>query len=129
MRTIIAGSRSITEYAILEKVMNTVPFLDDGSITPSLVLCGMARGVDLLGKRWAEENGLPVEKWPADWKKYGKAAGIKRNEAMVEHADALVALWDGKSRGTAHVMRYARARGLKVYVYKINDEEDGNAVA
>jgi len=52
----------------------------------------------------------------ADWKNLGKSAGIKRNEVMASYADALVAVWDGKSPGTKHMISYAKKKKLKVYV-------------
>ena len=48
-------------------------------------------------------------------------AGKIRNQAMADAADALVALWDGNSGGTADMIRRARAAGLKVFVYKYED--------
>ncbi len=85
------------------------------------VVSGCALGVDTYGIRWAEERGLPVMRYPADWDKHGKSAGILRNIQMAAVADALVALWDGESPGTRHMVQEADKRGLRVYIHRYPD--------
>lgn len=109
MKTIIAGSRAITDYQFIKYNLNNLGFYFD--ITE--VVCGMAKGADLLGKQWAEENNIPVKEFPADWDKYGRRAGYIRNVEMAEYADALVAFWDGKSMGTQHMIDIAKKLDLK----------------
>ena len=46
--------------------------------------------------------------------KYGRAAGPLRNEKMVECADLVVAFWDGRSRGTKSLIKYAQSRNKDV---------------
>ena len=127
MRTIIAGSREVIDY---EVVRTAVLDAMDVGISPTVVLSGTARGVDLLGERWAEVHGLPVERFPADWSK-GRWAGIARNREMAENADALIAVWDGKSRGTKNMIDTAYAQGLKVFWLRtptdsaVQEEQDG----
>lgn len=94
MKVIIAGSRSIRALGFVERAVRESGF----AITE--VVCGGARGADELGKRWAADRGIPVSLFPADWDQYGRKAGHIRNFAMGEYADALVAIWDGRSRGT-----------------------------
>jgi hypothetical protein len=54
------------------------------------VVCGLAKGADTLGKRWAIlEAGIPVRDFPADWNKYGKGACPIRNAEMVEYMQNL----------------------------------------
>lgn len=81
-----------------------------------MIVSGHATGADALGERYAQERGLQVELHPADWDAYGRAAGPKRNEQMAEVADALIAFWDGQSRGTANMINVARKKGLKAFV-------------
>lgn len=118
MRTIIAGSRTIARYDWVRAAMQLAA---NRGITPvTQVLCGMARGVDLLGLRWAHEHFVPVRECPAEWVKNGvhdRSAGIKRNCWMGHNADALVALWDGHSPGTKHMIDFARKQDLKVFVF------------
>jgi hypothetical protein len=110
MRTIIAGSRSCKDYdAVLEAI-------EDSAFSISTVVSGTAAGVDSLGERYAEENAIPVDKFVPDWDRYGKRAGILRNRQMAEHADALIAIWDGSSKGTLNMINTAKALNLKVYV-------------
>ena len=71
---------------------------------------------------WAATFSIPCEKYPADWDKYGKSAGYRRNEQMADNADSLIALWDGRSRGTKHMIDIAHRKGLKVYVHLIADD-------
>lgn len=110
MKLIIAGGREFTDYNRLVETMSRL------NLPVSTVISGKARGADTLGERWAKENGIKLEIYPAQWDKYGKRAGYIRNEQMAEVADAVVAFWDGKSRGTQHMINYAKTKGLKVYV-------------
>lgn len=110
MRTIIAGSRDITDYRMV------VAAVKNSGITPTVVLSGTAAGVDRLGEHWASKNGVPIEYYPADWDKWGKCADYRRNAEMADKAEALIALWDGHSRGTQHMINLAKHKGLKVHV-------------
>lgn len=113
MRTIIAGSRTITDPWAL------VAALRDCGWVPTLVLSGHARGADDLGERWATKWGVTLELYPANWKGLGKAAGPERNCRMADRAEALIALWDGCSSGTAHMIKVAKERGLRVHVHRV----------
>jgi hypothetical protein len=110
MRVIIAGSRSITDYAIVCAAVRRSGF------TITRVVSGMAAGVDSLAVRYAAEHALPCDRFPAEWKKWGRSAGYRRNVEMAKHADALIAVWDGKSPGTRHMIETAKSRGLPVFV-------------
>ncbi len=112
MSTIIAGSRSCTDMQVLRNAIKNCGWL------PDVVLSGGARGADKLGEQWATENNIPIEKYLADWDKYGKAAGYIRNAKMVENANSLIALWDGASKGTKHMIDIAMKKGLRVFVYQ-----------
>jgi len=114
MRVIIAGSRDITDIAHVVQAIDESGWADE--IT--CVISGTARGVDRLGEQWAECCDIAIERFPADWARLGKAAGHLRNAEMAEHADALIALWDGKSPGTKGMIQIATRKGLKVFVYR-----------
>ena len=117
MRVVIAGSRSITDYRIVERALD-VPLRQYGwKITE--VVSGTARGVDRMGEQWAVANHIPFRRFPADWEHYGKLAGVMRNRAMADYADALVAVWDGGSRGTKNMIEEMRARSKPVYVLRV----------
>jgi hypothetical protein len=110
MRTIIAGSRSACSMLELEAAVRKCGW----QITS--IISGGARGADRLGEQWAWRHGIPLEVFPADWDKWGKSAGYIRNEQMANKAEALIALWDGESLGTAHMIRQAEVRRLQVYI-------------
>ena len=119
MRCIIAGSRGITDFGLVVEAVRRAGFV----ITE--VVSGTARGVDHLGERYAEQEGLPLRRFPADWARYGRSAGYRRNEAMIDYAGqapdggALIALWDEVSRGTRHTIEAASRQGLKVFVLHV----------
>ena len=113
MRTIIAGSRTATNYDDLLRAIEAAPW------KPTLVISGTARGADELGERWARENAIPLLRIPAEWATYGRRAGYLRNLEMAKQAHALIALWDGTSRGTVHMIETARSNGLEVFVWRI----------
>lgn len=104
MKLIIAGSRDFDNYDLLADKLDT--FLGGGKseFYPLEVVSGGARGADRLGERWADEAGCTVKRFLADWETHGKAAGIMRNIEMAQYADALLAFWDGKSKGTRHMI-------------------------
>lgn len=114
MKTIIAGSRSITDFNIVSDVI-----LKSGlGLIISEVVSGTANGVDKLGEKWAYSNDVPVKRFPADWDKYGTVAGYIRNEKMADYTDCLIAIWDGKSKGTENMIKIARQKRLKIYTHK-----------
>ncbi len=76
------------------------------------VVCGMAKGADLFGKKIAEDLWIPVKEFPANWKNNGRAAGVIRNEEMAEYADVLLVFPGG--RGTANMIKLAKEKGLVV---------------
>lgn len=114
-RVIIAGGREFNDYTMLKETVDE--FLDDKFQTHNVIIVsGHAAGADALGERYAQERGLICEAHPADWVNNGRAAGPIRNAEMAAVADALIAFWDGKSRGTADMISKARAKGLRVVV-------------
>lgn len=114
-RVIVAGSRSFDNFELLQRKLDF--FL--GKLENVEVVSGGARGADQMGELWAEDHSVPVKLFPADWKKHGKSAGYRRNEEMARYATHLVAFWDGKSRGTKHMVEVARHLGLKTRVVRI----------
>lgn len=116
MKTIIAGSRWITDAAMVYRAIDLSGF----NITE--VVSGRQRGVDTIGEMWAAYWGIPVKPFPAIWRdKDGNrdmGAGLKRNSAMARYAEALIAVWDGRSSGTKHMIDQANYYRLKrIYVY------------
>ena len=111
MKTIIAGSRTVVDYGVLLEAVVHAPF----AITT--VISGGARGVDKLGELYAAASRIPLMVRPADWESHGRRAGFIRNIEMAQSAEALIAVWDGVSRGTKHMIEEAKKHGLTVYVH------------
>ena len=100
MKVIIAGSRDITDYNIVYEAVNNsgvAPYITE-------IVSGGARGVDKLGELYAKNNNIPVKIFLADWNTYNKSAGYKRNLEMGNYADYLIAVWNGESKGTKHMI-------------------------
>ena len=115
-RVIIAGCRDFTDYELLKEKCDF--YLQNKKPENIVFVSGHASGADALGERYAEERGLQLETYPADWKAHGRAAGPISNAQMADVADALIAFWDGKSRGTKNMIDTATKRGLKVAVVR-----------
>lgn len=111
MRTIIAGTRTFNDRALLGHVLEGLPWI------VSEVVSGCAPGADTLGEQWAAHHGLPVAKYPADWRGLGRRAGPMRNQIMAENADAAVLFWDGESAGTADMMKRVTIHRLRLILH------------
>jgi hypothetical protein len=120
MKVIIAGSRSATDYQDLLNAIDIVSMINGWDI--SEVVSGTARGADRLGERWAKENNILLKRFPADWDRWGKMAGMLRNADMAKYGNALLALWDGVSRGTFNMIDLAKENDLKIYIHRIMPE-------
>lgn len=110
MRLIVAGSRDFNDYELLKSTLVRVKT----HITQ--IVSGTAVGADRLGAQWARENDIPVIEFPANWIRYGKSAGYRRNQQMAANADALIAFWNGISKGTKHMIDIAAKENLKYFV-------------
>jgi len=115
MRVIVAGSRTFNDYGVLSAYCDRVL----SRVVDVEIVSGGARGADSLGELYARERGYPVRVFPAEWEKYGRGAGLRRNVEMAEYADGLIAFWDGESRGTMHMVGVARERGLRVRICRV----------
>ena len=119
-RIIIAGGRDFTNYSLLkEKIDNIIS--DKRKTHQIYIVSGKARGADSLGEKYANENGLNIMEFPADWDKHGRSAGYKRNLEMAENADALIAFWDGESQGTKHMIDIAKEKNLPTRIIRYDE--------
>lgn len=124
MKLIIAGTRTATE-AQVRKALDR--FQIDTLGVAEVVSGGNKNwdwrsqsmiGADYWGEAWAKSKGIGVTRFPAQWDRYGRSAGPRRNRVMAEYADALLAIWDGKSRGTQSMIEEALNLGLTAFVYR-----------
>ena len=119
-KLIVAGGRDFDDYQLLSNKLTEIRdiILDENLADDLLIVSGAARGADKLGEEWARKNHVGIKQFPADWDRYGKSAGYKRNKEMAEYGDALLAFWDGKSRGTGHMINLAKEHEINVFLVK-----------
>lgn len=109
MKLIIAGGRDFKpneyDYQKLDRIRGITEIVSGG-----------CSGADKFGEHWAEVNKIPVKRFPADWNKFGKAAGPIRNAQMAEYANACVLFPGGK--GTDSMFKEAQKQGLGIFDYR-----------
>lgn len=127
LRVIIAGSRDFDDFP---KLMNSCNDILSGitdknnNLDKIKIVSGAARGADRLGEQYAKIVGYEVSRFPADWDGLGKRAGYVRNAEMAKYVIAdgnccvLIAFWDGKSKGTKHMIDLAEKNGLEVHIMR-----------
>lgn len=115
VRLIVADGRDFNDVVLLR---DTCDFkLSNVDRTHDVtIISGGARGADTIAQMYAEERDYALEIMEADWDAHGKSAGYKRNQAMSDVATHLIAFWDGKSRGTKHMIDIATRAGHVVHV-------------
>ena len=111
MKVLIVGSRSIDEF----ELSGIVPKKAE------LIISGGAEGIDSIAEKYADQNRISKLILRPKYEKYGKAAPLKRNEAMVDIADVVLIIWDGVSRGAMHTLKYAQKRRKNIILIKTND--------
>jgi hypothetical protein len=114
MKVIIAGSRNVAVN--MKQLMDAI---QQAGFPITEVVSGHSGNVDLLGEQWARNVKVPITIFEAAWGSYGRSAGPRRNRQMATYAEALIALWDGKSRGTLNMIKEATKKKLSVYVINI----------
>lgn len=113
IRVCIAGTRTFNDYSLLKTII-TNAFFD---ISRLHIISGHAKGADELGERFANENNLLLDIYPADWRLYRNRAGAIRNAEMAQVSDCLVAFWDGESRGTKNMIKNMKKLKKPVLIY------------
>ncbi len=116
IKLIIAGGRNLKpSFGFINSAVLMLKPYDHGHI--SQVVCGGAQGVDNEGAHWASHAEVDVKYFRANWKKWGKAAGPKRNRQMAEYGDVLLLIWNGQSKGSASMK--AEMERLNKPIYEI----------
>lgn len=104
MKVLIAGSRGIVDFDLSGHIPSNV----------EMIITGGAKGIDTVAERFADANGIPKIVIRPQYELYGKAAPIKRNEQMVDMADFVLIIWDGKSKGSQYTAKYAKKKNKTV---------------
>lgn len=115
MKLIIAGSRHFDEDFVYSEIV--MLRINDNSVVADAteIVSGGCSGVDKAGEAYAEFYDVPVKRFMADWSKLGKSAGPIRNKKMAEYADALLLVWDGRSRGSSNMKYEMQKLGKPVF--------------
>jgi len=107
MKVAVVGSRNLW-------VDDLGKYLPDG-VTE--IISGGARGVDTCAREYAIAHGIKLTEFLPDYDRYGRGAPLYRNITIIEHADLVMAFWDGKSRGTKFVIDKCKERGIPVKIF------------
>ena len=118
IRLAIVGSRSITDEKLVERIFNVFKYMFGA---PKEIVSGGAKGPDSFGENWAKKNNIPVKIFKAEWEKYGKSAGFKRNEDIIANCDVCLAIWDGKSHGTKNDFEWCKKYKKEVLVFNTTE--------
>lgn len=122
MKIVVAGGRDFNNKEIIFRCLDSIGIKKEYTI-----VSGHARGVDTIAEMYAKERGLALELYPAEWDKYGKKAGHMRNHKMALVSDAVIAFWDGSSRGTRSMLNYALTNQLSIIVFDYNGNQIGRS--
>ena len=118
-KLVIAGSREFKDYSLLSETLDK--HLKNRARNKAItIISGTAKGADQLGEQYAKEKGYKIEYYPADWERYGNAAGPIRNTQMAKAADDVIVFWDGKSAGTRNMMEAAEKENIPCTVIRID---------
>ena len=135
MKVVIAGSRTsegAPKFIENQKAINTL--INEAGFEISEIVSGHARGIDKAGEEYAKQNNIPIKLFIPKWNRadgsLNRAAGFDRNKLMIEYAEALIAIWDGKGRGTRHTIDYAKKRykkgNIAVFIIDSNTFQEEN---
>lgn len=117
-RIVVAGCRDYSNYSEAKEYIDLcISRIRKNNVL--IFMSGECNGADKLGERYAIENNFQIERYPADWKTYGKSAGPKKNLLMAEKCDYVICFWDGKSAGTKSMINWARKFNKPLKVKRI----------
>ena len=109
MKMLIVGSRSITDFDLSAYIPKEV----------DTIISGGADGVDSLAEQYADTHRLSKYILRPRYDLYGRAAPIKRNEQMVDISDAVLVIWDGRSKGTQYTLKYAKKSNKQITLVQL----------
>lgn len=106
MRVAVIGSRTL-------HIENLKDYLPDGTTE---IVSGGAKCVDADAKEYATQNQIPITEFLPDYQRYGRGAPLKRNIQIIDYADIVLAVWDGKSRGTKFVIDQCKKKNIPLRI-------------
>lgn len=109
MKLLIVGSRSISEFDLSPYISSDV----------DAVISGGAEGIDSIAERYADLHRISKYILRPRYDIYGRAAPLKRNEQMVDMADAVLVIWDGRSKGAQYTLKYAKKTNKPVTLVEV----------
>jgi hypothetical protein len=116
MNVLVCGDRNWTDRASLFRALTVLDLTSEKPITG--VVEGEATGADTMAREWADQTGIKVLSFPANWRKYGKAAGPMRNQQMLDEGKPELVVYFhpdlANSRGTGDMVRRAKKAGIEV---------------
>ena len=107
----VVGHRELQDYELVRSVLDKIKM--------DCIVSGGARGADTLAEQYALEHDIPIVVYEAGWHRYGRGAGPKRNQLIVDYADRMVAFLDEGSRGTADSIRRAKKKGIEILIVNV----------
>lgn len=111
MKVAVIGSRNITELDLKDYL----PF------DTTEIVSGGAKGIDSIASVYAHGHGIELTLFLPEYKRFGKAAPLRRNLQIIEYADIVLAFWDGKSRGTKYVIDNCKKAGKECRIYMVEN--------
>lgn len=117
-RIVIGGCRYYNNYQVFKEYVDNC--FDGINKSEIVILSGHCSGVDSMAELYAKQNNITLEIYPADWHKFGKSAGPRRNKQMVDNADCVIAFWDNQSRGTQSLINFAKESDKMLFVKDIS---------
>ena len=115
MKLMIAGSRSINNFDLEKYIPNEV----------DMIISGGAKGIDAIAEKYADRHKLSKLVLRPKYNLYGKAAPLKRNDEMIDMADCILVIWDGKSKGTSYTIKCAEKKNKQVNLVVVDKEKQG----
>ena len=105
---LVCGGRKFNGWTAMQRALDR--------IRPDVIIHGAAAGADSMAGRYAQENGIECQEFPAEWERYGRSAGYRRNQEMLDEGkpDLVVAFPGGP--GTQNMVKISRHQGFDVNI-------------
>jgi len=118
-RLAVVGSRDFDDFETFVLILDNLSRV----LQIDAIISGGAKGVDSMAEHYAEVNGIPLQIFPAEWDKFGKSAGYKRNKTIWDNADMYLCIWDGSSKGTKHSIDMNKTSEKKMIIFNFKENK------